>query len=94
MRHLLRARLETQAGPTILDATNLRRKDRKSWLKLASQFGAVTEAVYFDVPLDLALTRNRNRGRVVPEDVIRSMHSRLQPPTEEEGFNKITTISA
>ena len=94
MRHLLRARLEIGASPTIIDATNLRRRDRKPWLQLAKKFNVPVEAVYFAIPLDLALDRNRGRERVVPEDVIRSMVERIQPPTVEEGFTAIRTISS
>lgn len=94
MRHLLRTRLEIGSSPTILDATNLRRRDRKHWIRLIAKYGAVAEAVHFDVPLQLALTRNNNRPRVVPTEVIEQMFKGLQPPTEAEGFARITTISA
>jgi predicted kinase len=94
MRHLLRTRLEIGSSPTILDATNLRRRDRKIWLRLIAKHGAIAEAVHFDVPLKLALKRNRNRPRVVPEEVVEQMFKGLQPPTEAEGFAKITTISS
>ncbi len=94
MRHLLRTRLEIGASPTIIDATNLHRRDRKHWLRLIAKYGAVAEAVHFDVPLKLALKRNSKRPRVVPTEVIEQMFNGLQPPTESEGFAKITTISA
>lgn len=93
MRHLLRTRLEIGSSPTILDATNLRRRDRRNWLRLIARYDAIAEAVHFDIPLDLALKRNRNRQRIVPEEVIEQMFKGLQPPTEAEGFAKITTIS-
>ncbi len=94
IRHLLRTRLEIGSTPTIIDATNLRRRDRKPWLRLIAKYGALGEAVHFDVPVDLALKRNRERSRIVPEEVIHEMFLRLQPPAFEEGFAKITTISA
>lgn len=94
MRYLLRSRLEIGSSPTIVDATNLRRRDRKQWLRLIAKYGAVSEAVHFDVPLKLALKRNGNRPRVVPSEVIEQMFNGLQPPTESEGFFRITTISA
>ena len=94
MRHLLKTRLEIGASPTVIDATNLRRKDRKQWVKLAQKYGALVEAVYFAVPLAVALERNRARPRVVPEDVIRMMHGWTQPPTQEEGFSRVETICA
>ncbi len=94
MRYLLRQRLQIGAGDTIIDATNLRRKDRKPWLKLGAGFGATVEAVYFDVPLGVCLERNAARGRVVPPEVIRAMQARLEPPSAAEGFCQITAISA
>jgi predicted kinase len=94
IRHLLKARLEIGGQTTIIDATNIRRRDRKPWLKLALTFNAETEAVFFHPPLETTLQRNRQRTRVVPEDVIRAMAARLQPPTKEEGFHRVTTISA
>lgn len=94
MRYLLRTRLELGATPTIIDATNIRRKDRKAWLQIANKFGASVDAVLFDLPIEVALERNRKRDRVVPEDVIRSMAKRLQLPIIEEGFKKISTIAA
>jgi predicted kinase len=94
MRHLLKSRLEIGASPTVIDATNLRRKDRKPWVKLAQKHGAAVEAVYFEVPLAVALERNRMRTRMVPEDVIRMMHDWTQPPTAAEGFSRVETISA
>lgn len=94
MRYLLRQRLVIGEQDTIIDATNIRRKDRKAWIQLALKFGARPEAVYFNLSLEEALRRNRKRSRVVPEDVIRSMFSKLQPPGLDEGFTKIVTISA
>ncbi len=92
MRYLLRQRLEIGASPTIVDATNLRRRDRKPWLKIAVSLGASVEAVHFDISLELALARNAARSRVVPEAAIRQMFLRLQPPQAKEGFSSIVTI--
>lgn len=94
IRQQLRARLKAGAGPTIIDATNLRRRDRKAWLQIALKFEVPVEAVYFQIPLEVALDRNRSRVRVVPEEVIRLMFQQQQPPTLDEGFTSIRTISA
>jgi predicted kinase len=94
MRYLLRQRLAIGGQDTIIDATNVRRKDRKAWIQLAQKYNASPEAVYFNLSLEQALRRNRKRSRVVPDEVIRSMFSKLQPPIEDEGFTKIVTISA
>lgn len=94
MRYLLRLRLQLGQAVTVIDATNLRRKDRKPFLKLAQAYGAEAEAVWFDVPVAVAEERNRARARVVPEGVIPLLAARLQPPTEAEGFARIVRINS
>ena len=94
MRFLLRERLELGARVTILDATHLARKWRKPWLTLAARYGASVEAVYFDLPLEECLRRNRSRSRVVPEAAIREMAARLQAPARAEGWARVKTIRA
>lgn len=94
MRYLLRLRLQLGQAVTVIDATNLRRKDRKPFLKLAQAYGAELEAVWFDVPAAVAEARNRSRARVVPEGVIPLLAGRLQPPTEAEGFARIVRINS
>jgi predicted kinase len=94
MRYFLRERLRLQQQLTIIDATNIRRKDRKPFLKIAQAFGARAEAIYFDVPVATALERNAARARRVPEVAIRAMAARMQPPRKEEGFDAVRKISA
>jgi len=104
LRELLRRRLSAGAQNTYIDATNLSRFFRSSYIHIAHEFGCVAEALYFDVPLEVCLERNRNRqnvpagplrdARVVPEDVIRKMARRLEPPSREEGFSRITVVRA
>ncbi len=102
LRDLLRHRLAAGAQTTYIDATNLSRYFRRSFLQIAREFGCTAEALYFDVPLEVCLERNRKRGnalagavrdaRVVPEDVLRRMARRLEPPTREEGFSRIVVV--
>ena len=102
LRDLLRHRLAGGAHTTYIDATNLSRYFRRSFLQIAREFGCAAEALYFDVPLEVCLERNRKRGsvlagpaqdaRVVPEDVLRRMARRLEPPTREEGFSRIVVV--
>jgi predicted kinase len=94
MRYLLRERLRLEQPLTIVDATNIRRKDRKPFVKIAQAFGARVEAIYFDVPEETALGRNARRARRVPEAAIRTMAARMQPPRKEEGFDAVRKISA
>jgi len=92
LRSLLRARLVARRPMNYVDATNLSPHERQGWIKLAHDYGYEVHAVYFDVPLEVCLDRNRKRQRVVAEDVMRRMSAKLQPPTFEEGFTKITNV--
>jgi len=102
LRDLLRHRLAAGAASTYIDATNLTRFFRRPFLQIAREFGCAAEALYFDVPLEVCLERNRKRenasagpgrnARVVPEDVLRRLARRVEPPTREEGFSRILVV--
>jgi len=92
LRSLLRARLVARRPMNYVDATNLSPHERQGWIKLAHDYGYEVHAVFFDVPLEVCLDRNRKRQRVVAEDVMRRMGAKLQAPTFEEGFTKITNV--
>ncbi len=68
----------------IWDATSVSRKMRKRLIDVARQHGAIVTIVLFDLPLELVLERNRNRERVVPEDVVRDYYRRIQSPKPYE----------
>ena len=92
LRSLLRARLIARMPWNYVDATNLSVHERRQWIKMAKSFGYEVQAVFFDVPLDVCLDRNRQRDRSVSEDVMRKMAEKLKPPVFEEGFAKITVV--
>jgi predicted kinase len=92
LRSLLRARLIARMPWNYVDATNLSIHERRQWIKMAKSFGYEVQAVFFDVPLEVCLERNRQRDRSVSEDVMRKMAERLKPPVFEEGFAKITVV--
>ena len=92
LRSLLRARLIAHMPMNYVDATNLSIHERRQWIKMAKSFGYEVQAVFFDVPLEVCLERNRQRDRSVSEDVMRSMAEKLKPPVFEEGFEKITVV--
>lgn len=72
----------------IYDSTNLSCVSRARILHKFDGIRDKAYIVYVDCPLELALERNAKRARVVPEDVIRRMYSRLEPPKEKENFKK------
>jgi predicted kinase len=92
LRSLLRARLIARMPWNYVDATNLSIHERRQWIKMSKSFGYEVQAVFFDVPLEVCLDRNRQRDRSVSEDVMRKMAEKLKPPVFEEGFAKITVV--
>ena len=92
LRSMLKARLIARRPLNYVDATNLTPHERHSWVKLAKDYGYEVQAVFFDVPVEVCLERNRRRDRVVDEDVMRRMAAKLKPPTFEEGFSKVTVV--
>ena len=92
MRDLLKHRLDLRRPVTFIDATNLTPKERRPYVKLADLFDADIEAVFFDVPAEECMRRNRGRERTVPEEAIATMSRKLVPPDEQEGFLSVTVI--
>lgn len=92
LRSLLRARLIARMPWNYVDATNLSVHERRQWIKMAKSFGYEVQAVFFDVPLEVCLERNRSRDRSVSEEVMQRMAEKLKAPAFEEGFEKITVV--
>jgi predicted kinase len=92
LRSMLKARLIARRPLNYVDATNLTPHERHSWIKLAKDYGYDVQAVFFDVPVEVCLERNRRRDRLVDEDIMRRMAAKLKPPTFEEGFSKVTVV--
>ena len=62
----------------IVDDCNIEYKYIKELARIGYEYDARVRIELHDVPLNVALERNSKRDRVVPEEVIRKMHSRLQ----------------
>ena len=92
IRDLLKLRLELRRPVTYIDATNLTPKERRPYIKLAELFDGEIEALFFDVPADECIRRNRGRKRAVPEEVIGMMAGKLVPPDEKEGFLRVSVV--
>jgi len=89
IRHLIRQRLGAGRPVTYVDATHMTRWERRPYIQLARRYGCEIEALFFDVPVEICIARNKDRGRVVPEEAIRKMAECMEPPTIEEGFARI-----
>ena len=92
IRYLVRQRIAVGRRVTYVDATHLTRWERRPYVELARKHHCRLEALFFDVPLEVCMARNRARGRVVPEPAIREMARKLQPPAVAEGFAKVVRV--
>ena len=76
----------------IWDQTNLTSKARTRKLKNIPK-SYTRECAYFVIDLDTAIQRNQNRlGKIIPENILKRMHSQFELPTTNEGFNDVEEI--
>ena len=78
----------------LLDSTNLKPQDRRKWLDLATQQGVGATAHLLGTSVGASQLRNRDRTRVVPENVmnrmIRDWNQNCSPETlRAEGFEVV-----
>lgn len=77
----------------VFDSTASDPEKRRDLIRHLREKAGYVMGVHFDTPLDVALSRNDNRDRYVPPEVIRKMHDQLQehPPGDE--FDDVQKIS-
>ncbi|MEX2263786.1 MAG: AAA family ATPase [Bryobacteraceae bacterium] len=93
LRYLLRQRLAIGRPVTYIDATHLTPEERAPYIHIARSYGCDIEAVFFDVPAEVCMDRNRRRDRIVPDEAIERMAQRLVPPQASEGFSRIAVVN-
>jgi predicted kinase len=78
----------------VVDNTNPTRRDRERYLRPAREAGFRVVACFFDVQPREAIARNTGRaGRArIPVRGILGTYRRLEPPTDEEGFDEVRRI--
>lgn len=76
----------------IYDATNISSKRRRAFLNELTKVDCNKECVIMAVPYEKCLENNRNRDRVVPEEVIKKMYMGWHTPYYFEGWDKIRII--
>lgn len=76
----------------IYDATNTTLKSRKAILESIKNINCEKIAVFFATPVDLCLSRNKQRDRQVPEHVIKRMYNNFNVPCKQEGFSELRII--
>lgn len=81
-RELLRDRVSFA-----FNATNTMRQTRARWLDLFAGYDARIEIVYLEPAFETILSQNKGREKRVPEQVIRQLADRCEPPTWLECHN-------
>ncbi len=95
LRTIVRTRLKN-GRLTVVDATNVRAEDRRSLLKLAQEYHAMTAAIVFNLSETICLERNRlrenrNFGPHVVRQHTKSMQQSLRG-LEREGFRFVYVL--
>jgi protein phosphatase len=78
----------TQGRHVVIDATNINRSARKTFTKIADEFGAYKIAIAFEVPREELLKRDAQRDRHVGPEVIDRYIKDYRRPDETE-FDKV-----
>jgi predicted kinase len=73
------------------NATNILRLTRQRWIELFADYKARIEMVYVEPPMSIILDQNKRRRRSVPEDVIRELAAKCEPPTLTESHSLLMT---
>lgn len=79
----------------VVDNTNVTVQERARYIDLAKPAGYRITGYYFCTSLKVALERNRRRNlaKPIPDQGVIARFHRLQPPTLEEGFDKLYTVA-
>jgi protein phosphatase len=83
---------------TVIDATNVRAADRKSWIELARRWHALPIAVVVDPGIDVCVARNKDRpDRPFGANVVQRMASEIrkgQGGLQREGFRQVWKLTS
>ena len=91
---LFRACLEAKQ-PVCIDNTNLTARVRARFLGPARAARFSCKAYVLDTTLEACLAYNEGRPDKtrVPDQALRSMYRKLEPPTQQEGFDEVIMIN-
>ncbi len=84
--------MERSRDVIIVDATNLKKYFRRSYLDLARKHRYEIVAYYVNTDVKKCLSNNEGRGLTVPADVIIRQNTYAEPPIKEEGWDEIVEV--
>ncbi len=70
-------------------ATSLLRQTRRRWIDLFADYAARIEIVYVEPPMPVIIAQNKRRERSVPENIIRELADKCEPPTWAEAHDLV-----
>lgn len=78
----------------VFDATFTTVISRSALLHLAKGMGYNVEALWLDTPVPVCMERNDTRpgDRRIPDQVLFKMAAEMQPPTSDEGWDRIVQV--
>ncbi len=83
---------------TVVDATNVKRQDRKAILDVARKWDVLSTAIVFDLPVEVSIEQNLNRAdRQTPAHAIRRQSKTLRSSARgmrKEGFSRVCTLTS
>ena len=89
---LLRFNL-SQGNRVVVDNTNVSRRSRAHYYRLAREMGKSVGLLYLDLPLETCIDRNRDRRVKVPEPVIQEFFEMRELPAPDEGFDVLRIVA-
>lgn len=81
--------LLSQGWDVIYDATNVKSKRRRAFLREIEKYDCIKECIIMATPYEVCLERNLKRDRFVPEEVIKKMYMAWNTPYYFEGWDTI-----
>lgn len=83
---LVERRLKRRHLVTVVDATSVRRRDRRPFVRMAQAAGVPVVTIVLDLPLDVCIGRDRLRSdRTVGSEGLAAMHRSLQLGLDDLG---------
>ena len=91
-----RAMRQREPDAVFFDAILVKRSERAPILTEARRHGVPAVAVWFQTPLAVCVERNTQRpaDEVADEGGLRNVFAALEPPSEEEGFERVIVVDA
>ena len=78
----------------VVDDNMYYRSMRKEVYKIARDCKCLFTQVFFEISVEAALERNRMRENPVPEDAVRGMAEKLEPPAAKTGWDQAIAFSS